>query len=174
MLSALVLFAVVVAIDRTIESIWDGDYNYHRTPWHYGWCFCLGMVIASAKDLQSRLFAMALSIACVLAVWQLTSAAMYVASGCAIILFIRSVVVPAPAKILIAEIAGASMFIYLSHYQIISLVEKVFGHPLPWLALILSIHVGTGVAHFYIWAERKVLQLKSSDQMRDGGEARIG
>jgi acyl-CoA synthetase (AMP-forming)/AMP-acid ligase II len=159
MLSAVVLFLAAVAIDRTVESIWDGDYNYHRTPWHYGWCFALGMVIAAAKDLRSQLLAMALSIVSVLLVWHLTSAAFYVGGGCAIVLFVRSLLVPAPAKVLVAEIAGASMFIYLSHYQIISLVQKAFGEPQPWVALILSILVGVIGAHLYAWSERKVLQV---------------
>lgn len=34
-------------------------------------------------------------------------------------LFVRAFVVPSSAKVLVAEIAGASMFIYLSHYQVI-------------------------------------------------------
>lgn len=159
MLSALALLAFAIAVDRTIESIWNGDYNYHRTPWHYGWCFALGMVIAAAKDLRSQLFAMALCIVSVLVVWQFTSAAYYVAGGCATILFLRSISVPAPVKVIVAEIAGASMFIYLSHYQILSLVEKVFGAPQPWLALILSIIVGIGCGHFYSWLERTVVHL---------------
>lgn len=158
LLSALALFAAAVAIDRSVEAIWNGDYNFHRTPWHYGWCFALGMVIAAAKDMRSRVLALALSIVSVLAVWKLTSAAFYVGGGCAAVLFVRSLVVPAPAKVLIAEIAGASMFIYLSHYQMISLVEKAFGEPRPWLALCLSILVGIAGAHVYALGERKILR----------------
>lgn len=159
MLSALALFAFAVVCDRTIESIWSGDYNFHRTPWHYGWCFALGMVIAAAKDLRAQLFAMALAIVTVLAVWQFTSAAYYYAGGCAMILFLRSIPVPALVKVLIAEVAGASMFVYLSHYQVISLVDKAFGDHQPWLALILSIIVGVGCAHFYSWLERVVVHM---------------
>ena len=158
MLSAVVLFLAAVAIDRSVESIWNGDYNFHRTPWHYGWCFALGMVIAAAKDMRSRVLALMLSIISVLVVWRLTSAAFYVGGGCAAVLFVRSLVVPAPAKVLVAEIAGASMFIYLSHYQMISLVKKAFGEPRPWLALCLSIVVGIIGAHLYALTERKVLR----------------
>ncbi len=158
LLSAFVLFLASVAIDRTIESVWNGDYNFHRTPWHYGWCFALGIVIASARDIRSQLFAMSLAIVSVLAVWGFTSAAYYVGGGCALILFVRSVPVPAPVKIVVAEIAGASMFIYLSHYQVLSLVGKAFGEPRPWITLVLSIIVGIGGAHFYSWLERTVVK----------------
>lgn len=161
MLSALALFAAVVVIDRAIESVWNGDYNFHRTPWHYGWCFALGIVMATAQDLKSRALAMALALACVLTVWQLTSAAYYVAAGCALVLFVRSISVPAPAKVVIAEIAGASMFIYLSHYQVITIVQKVFGEPRPWIALIASVLVGIIGARLYIWAERMILQRRT-------------
>jgi non-ribosomal peptide synthetase component E (peptide arylation enzyme) len=159
LLSALALFAFSVCIDRTIESIWDGSYNYHRTPWHYGWCFALGMVMAAAKDLRTQLLAMALAVASAYTVWQFSSAAYYVTGGCALVLFVRSVPVPAFAKIIIAEMAGASMFIYLSHFQVISLVSKIYGGPLPWVSLILSIVVGIVGAHLYPWSERAVIRL---------------
>lgn len=158
MLSAVIFFFAVAVLDYLIELKWTGDYNYDRTPWHYGWTFALGMVIAAAKDLPSRLFAMVLSLVSVLLVWQLTSAAFYVAGGIAVVLFIRTLTVPAPAKVLIAEVAGASMFIYLTHYQMISLVNKVFGQPMPWLTLFLSIIVGIIGAHIYARAERLVLK----------------
>jgi hypothetical protein len=118
------------------------------------------MVLAAAKDLPSRLFAMALGIVSVLAVWHLTSAAFYVAGGIAAVLFIRSITVPAPAKVVIAEIAGASMFIYLTHYQMMSLVNKLFGHHIPWLELGLAVVVGVIGTHVYARAERLVLSFR--------------
>lgn len=158
MLSAVLFFAATAALDYGIELKWNGDYNYDRTPWHYGWCFALGMVLATARDLPSRLFALALALVTIFAYWHLTSAAFYVAGGCVVVLFLRTLTVPAPVKVVIAEIAGASMFMYLTHYQMISLVNKVFGHHMPWLALFLSIIVGIIGAHVYAWAERLVLK----------------
>lgn len=158
MRSAVLFFFATAALDYGIELVWNGDYNYDRTPWHYGWCFALGMVLATARDLPSRLFAFALSLITIFAYWQLTSAAFYVAGGVAVVLFVRSLTVPAPAKVLIAEVAGASMFIYLTHYQMISLVDKLYGQHMPWLALFLSIIVGIIGAHIYAWAERFVMK----------------
>ena len=158
MVSALLLFVAVVAVDRTVEHFWNGDYNYHRTPWHYAWCFVLGMTMALAQDLKSRIMIMALAVVSALVTWQMTSAAFYVMGGCALVLFVRTITVPAPAKIIIAEIAAASMFVYLSHYQVISFVQKVFGGPQPWISLTLSVLFGIAGAHFYVWLERMVLQ----------------
>jgi non-ribosomal peptide synthetase component E (peptide arylation enzyme) len=165
MISSLVLLGAIILIDRSIESVWSGDYNFHRTPWHYGWCFAMGMVMAAAQDLRSRLFVMALAIACVLTVWQFSSAAYYVGGGCALILFVRSIAVPAPVKIIVGEIAGASMFIYLSHYQIIRIVEVAFGEQKPWVALVLSVITGIIGAHVYVWIERKFLQRMATVQL---------
>lgn len=158
LLSAFILFLLVVAADRTIEHFWNGDYNYHRTPWHYGWCFTLGIVIAAAKDTRTRLFVLALSLVTIFSLWNLTSAAYYVAGGCLLIIFVRSVPVPAPVKAVVSEVAGASMLIYLTHYQVISVVNKVFGEPHPWLSLTLSVPVGVVSAHVYAWVDRKVMQ----------------
>ena len=156
MLSALALLLAVVIVDRTIESIWNGDYNYHRTPWHYGWPFALGMVLAAANDLRSRLLALAVSLLAVWLAWSVTSASLYVGAGCAIVIFVRAFIVPAPAKVVIAEIAGASMFIYLSHYEMIIIVAKIFGENKPWVSLILAVLVGIALSHIYAWSERKI------------------
>lgn len=156
--SAFALFVFAVGIDIVIEANWDGDYNYHRTPWHYGWCFALGMVIAAAKDVPSRIFAFALCAAWITYYFQPTSAAYYVVGGCALIIFVRSLIVPAKLKTVVAEIAGASMFIYLTHYPMISVVNKVFGHTVPWLTFFASIAAGIISARVYIWLERKFLQ----------------
>jgi acyl-CoA synthetase (AMP-forming)/AMP-acid ligase II len=162
MLSAVVLFCVVVAIDRAIEARWNGDYNFHRTPWHYAWVFTLGMIMAVANDTKSRLFALAIAFIAADVVWGLTSAAFYVGGGCLIVLFIPALTVPAPVKVLIGEIAGASMFIYLSHSEIIAIVRKVFGTDLPWLSLFLSVAIGVSLTHFYAWCERTLSRMRRS------------
>ncbi|MBW0172305.1 MAG: AMP-binding protein [Hydrogenophaga sp.] len=160
MVSALVVLVAVVAIDRTVEHFWNTDFNYHRVPWHYAWTFALGMVLAGANDMRTRFVALAVSIVAVSIVWGPTSAAFYVGGGCAIVLFVRAFVVPAPVKVLVAEIAGASMFIYLSHSQMISIVTKIYGHNKPWLSLISAIIVGTALTHAYAWCERRFAQLR--------------
>lgn len=157
--SALALFVFAVGIDALIESIWNGDFNYHRTPWHYGWCFALGMVIATAKDLPSRIFTFILSAIWVTYYFEPTSAAAYVVGACALVIFVRSFAVPAAAKIVIAEIAGTSMFIYLTHYQVISVMDRIFGEPMPWTSFLVSLVVGVVTARVYTWLERKTLQI---------------
>lgn len=159
MVSALVLLVAVVAVRQIIELLWNTDYNYRRTPWNYAWAFALGMVLASVNDLRTRILAVVVSIVLVLSYWGFTSAAFYVGGGCALVLFVRAFVVPAPAKVVVSEIAGASLFIFLSHEVVISIVTKVFGENKPWMSLISAIVVGVILTHVYAWSKRRFVQL---------------
>lgn len=160
MLSALILFVSVFLLGKVIEMSYDNNYNYNRTPWHYAWAFALGMVLAFANDWRTRWLALGVSMVTAWVAWGFTSAAFYVVGGCAMVLFVRSVVVPAPAKVVVAEIANASMFIYISHYQMITLVMKVFGQARPWISLISATVVGIVLAHGYAWGERRFMQVR--------------
>jgi acyl-CoA synthetase (AMP-forming)/AMP-acid ligase II len=162
MISALVLLLAAIAVNRTIESFYDADYNFHRTPWNYAWPFALGMVLAAENDMRTQLLALAVSIVVVLEYWGLTSAAFYVGGACALVLFVRAFLVPAPVKILVAEIAGASLLIYLFYYQLMSVDEKLFGVRHPWADLIAAIIVGVVASHVYTWGERKFRQIRIS------------
>ena len=88
-----------------------------------------------------------------------SSAALYVAGACTLVIFVRSIAVPAATKTVIAEIAGASMFLYLTHYQVISIVNRIFGEPMPWTSFLVSLVVGVVAARVYTWLERKFLQI---------------
>lgn len=154
MLSAVVLLVAVTVLAQAIEYFWNGDYNYHRTPWNYAWPFVLGMVLAVAKEPKEKLVALIIAMVAVLLKFGATSAAAYVAGGCAIVLFVQAFSVPAPVKVLVAEIAAGSLFIYLTHEVMISLVNKIFGHEMPWVALIAAIITGVILAHVYASASR--------------------
>lgn len=158
MYSALVLLMMTVVLRQVIEHFWNGEYNYHRTPWNYGWAFALGVVLAVANDTRMRVLALTVAVTAVLVKWQFVSAAAYVGLGSALLLYVRSITVPAPVKIAVGEIANASMFIYLSHYQMMSVVQKVFGRGKPWMTLALSILVGIALTHAYTWASRRLMR----------------
>ena len=160
MYSAIAVLALVIAIDHGLDQIWNMDYNYHRTPWHYAWPFVVGIIIANANDFQSRLLALTVSLIAILIQWQITSAAFYVAGGCLLILFVRSIRLPAPAKLIIANIASASMFIYLCHETTIQIVNKSFGEPHPWISLILSVVIGITGMQIYSFLERRFLEAR--------------
>ena len=74
-------------------------------------------------------------------------------------LFWPEIAVPAALKRLVSEVAGASMFMYLSHYQVKSVVIRLFHAPMPWVALFAAIVAGIVFARAYNWGEGQVMAL---------------
>jgi hypothetical protein len=150
------LIVISMAVSWMAERVWDTNYIFHRTPIWYLWTVGAGMLMACARDLQSRVLAMAIVTAAVLPHHGFTSASGYILGGSALLLFWPEITVPSPVKTIASEIAGSSMFMYLSHYQVKALVVRLFHDPRPWSALFIAIAVGIIFAHTYNWLERKV------------------
>lgn len=155
--TALIVFAMVLSY--LSERIWDTNYIYHRTPVWYLWTVACGMLMASAfrRDLHSRLAAMAIVAIAVLMHHGWTSATYYICGGCALLLFWPELKVPAVLKRLVSEVAGASMFMYLSHYQVKAAIIRIFHAPMPWISMVAAIAVGIVFARIYFWGESQAL-----------------
>ncbi len=151
--TALILFAII--LNWRVEAVWDTNYIFHRTPIWYLWTVGVGMLIASARDRQSKTVAMAIAAAATLLHFGLTSASAYISGGVALLLFWPEISVPYRVKFLVSEIAGSSMFMYLSHYQVKSLVIRFLHGPMPWLSLFAAMGFGVIFARAYRWAELK-------------------
>lgn len=154
-----VLIAGSMLLSYVAELVWDTNYIYHRTPIWYLWTVSCGMLIASAatRSLQVRLAVMAVVSIAVVMHHGMTPATYYICGGCALLLFWPEITVPAPVKRIVGEVAGASMFMYLSHFQVKSIVTRMFHTPMPWIALLAAILVGIVFARSYYWAENQVL-----------------
>ncbi len=159
LISGTALIGLSMALSYLVERIWDTNYIYHRTPTWYLWTVACGMLIASAatRNVSSRVMAMAIVTIAVLLHHGFTSATYYICGGCALLLFWPEISVPALVKRLVGEIAGASMFMYLSHYQVKALVTRLFHAPMPWVALIAAMVVGVIFARTYHWGESQAL-----------------
>ncbi|WP_200844776.1 MULTISPECIES: AMP-binding protein [unclassified Novosphingobium] len=156
MVFCIVLLVSATVVSGLVEKVWDTNYLYHRTPIWYFWTVAAGMLMASARDMQSRVLAMVVVSIAVVDHHGFTSASAYICGGSALLLFGTSIRLPSTAKLMISEVAGSSMFMYLSHCQVWSLVMRVFHGPRPWIALNLAIGVGIVFAHSYHWIERRV------------------
>jgi hypothetical protein len=157
LVSGTVFLAFAMVLSYFSERIWDTMYIYHRTPVWYLWTVACGMLMASAarRDLQTRLTVMGIVSVAVLMHFGWTSASGYVCGGCALLLFLPEISVPVAAKRLVGEVAGASMFMYLSHYHVKSFVTRIFHAPMPWLAFFVAIAVGIVFARTYSWGESR-------------------
>lgn len=159
--SGTVLIVFSMVLSYLAELIWDTNYLYHRTPIWYLWTVACGMLIASAslRDLRTRLMVFGIVTIAVLIHHEFTSATYYICGGCALLLFWPEISVPATVKRLVGEIAGASMFMYLSHYQVQSIVSRLFHGPRPWIALFTAVIVGIIFARTYNSVEGHVLAI---------------
>jgi hypothetical protein len=158
-ISCVALIVVAMAVSWMVDQVWDTNYLFHRTPIWYLWTIGAGMLMASARTLATRMLAMAVVVVAVVMHHGFTSASGYILGGSAMLLFVPELSIPAVVKTIVGEIAGSSMFMYLSHFQVKSLVTKVFHGPMPWLALFLAIVFGVVFARVYTWLEGKVRAL---------------
>lgn len=159
LISGVVLIVASMLLSYVAELLWDTNYIYHRTPIWYLWTVACGMLMASAasRSLRERLAVMAIVTVAVLMHHGWSSASAYISGGCALLLFWPEISVPASVKRVVGEVAGASMFMYLSHFQVKSLVTRLFHTPMPWVALLAAIVVGIIFARTYYWSENRVL-----------------
>ncbi|WEK06656.1 MAG: AMP-binding protein [Candidatus Devosia phytovorans] len=162
MVACTTLIVLSIILSALVERVWDTMYLYHRTPIWYLWTVGCGMLMASARDLRSRIVAMAIvAVAVVMHHW-FTSASAYIIGASALLLFWPEITVPSTVKTVIAEIAGSSMFMYLSHGQIKSLVIRLFHGPMPWLAFFGAIGFGILSSRIYNWAEGRFRSFASA------------
>ena len=169
MTSSIALIVLAMVVSWLVEQVWDTNYLYHRTPIWYLWTVGAGMLMASARTMQNRILAMAIITVAVLLHHGFTSASDYIVGATALLLFWPEITVPSGVKMVVAEIAGSSMFMYLSHFQVRSLVIRLFHGPMPWLALFLAIGFGIVFSRIYNLVEGKVRAF-----LRTQGEASIG
>ncbi|MDQ7746415.1 AMP-binding protein [Hydrogenophaga pseudoflava] len=159
LISGSVFLVFSILLSYVAEFVWDTNYLYHRTPTWYLWTVACGMLIASAasRGVLTRLMVMLIVAVAVVIHHGFTSATYYILSGCALLLFWPEISVPASVKRVVGEIAGASMFMYLSHYQVKSIVTRLFHAPSPWVALFAAVIGGILFARVYYWGEGRVL-----------------
>ena len=156
MASALGLFAAAVALKFLLAALWDTNYNFNRVPQYYAWIFCLGIVVGVARTTQQRLLALSLAAVSSYLLYGFETSGYLVAGGLALVLFVPSLRVPALVKTVVGEIAAASIFIYLVHFQVRDEVTKRMGEAHPWIALLAAVAVGIGFAYLYGYAQRRL------------------
>jgi amino acid adenylation domain-containing protein len=145
------LFALAAGL--LVNHFWDTDYLYNRLPHIKLWLYFIGIAIASAVSANQKIWLIGTLFIFFFynAYIQMTDFSLSSYSLFAIIfviLFAR-IVIPTWLTPLINNIAGASLFIYMTHFQFFSLASKIFVSPNRWAASIFAI-IG-GVILWKIW-----------------------
>jgi hypothetical protein len=105
------------------------------------WAVALGWVVARSTSLRARAAASVLALVSVAGFFGEPGREAVVVAGVLLLLWVPSLPVPRAVVPAVGALAAASMFVYLSHWQ----VYPPFEESAPWLGLALSLGVGVGV-----------------------------
>lgn len=135
---ALVLLAVAAAA-RFADVGWRAGPTQRYTTLVVAFVFVLGWLAARADTTRRRLLVSALAAALTIGFFGQPHREAIVLGGFLLMLWLPTVAVPAWAARAAGVLAGGSLFIYLTHWQVYPPLEDA-GH--PWLALAASLVVG--------------------------------
>lgn len=123
-------------------------YLYNRLPHLLFVLFMLGWCIAGATNNMRRAV---LSVAALLILRFSNSFGFNptVAVGVLVLIWVRSLPVPAVVRTVTAAIASASLFIYLTHFQFQSAAKHIVGRSIPAVNVILALAGGVAVWWIY-------------------------
>lgn len=105
------------------------------------WCIALGWVVARAATDRQRIVATALALVSVPGFFGDPAREAIVVVGVLLLVWVPRIPVMRMLVPVIGALAAASMFIYLTHWQVYPPLEN----ELPWLATLLSLVVGVAV-----------------------------
>lgn len=139
-LAACVLVFVAAASDR----LFDTNHLFRRLPHLYAWMLFVGMAAGLAQTVMQRLFVT--GIFC-LGLWQFGGYShqifwpvSFYPLAALVLIWVPSLPIPKFATSTFRSIAGASLLIYLSHFQFASVSVAIFGNipALSWLIAIIG------------------------------------
>jgi hypothetical protein len=119
------------------------------TPATIFWCFAIGWALARARSLPQTLLVLVLFAAGSWDYYDEGWRALLVSAGVLALAFLPQLRVPAAAVPLIGALAGASLWIYLVHWQVFPVVAGLGGYGWTWPALAASLLAG--VAADRLW-----------------------
>ncbi|MBB3035582.1 AMP-binding protein [Hoyosella altamirensis] len=119
------------------------------------WVFTLGWAAWAARTWQERAFVTTLAAVFLPTYFDGTRRGILVLAGVLLLLWVRSVRLPAPVVWGAALVAHSSLYIYLTHWQVFPFVRDEFG---KWTALVASIVIGIAYHRAGSWALRQALR----------------
>ncbi len=106
------------------------------------WVFALGWAAARAGRWWQRAVVTAAALVCVPGFFGDPQRDALILAGVLLVLWVPRMPVPTPLAPLVATLAGASLFVYLTHWQVYERVRPFD----PWLAVAVSLLVGVAYA----------------------------
>lgn len=121
------------------------------------WLVALGWLVARADTTARRVLASAVAIAATFGFFGEPWREAIVAGGILALIWIRAIPLPRIAVPLVVTVAAASLFVYLTHWQ----VYPPFEQSAPWLGTALSFLLGVVAYRLYAGASARVTAVTS-------------
>lgn len=119
-----------------VPALWNTEHIFNRVPHMLAWLFFLGWAAQCARSVPVRLFVALLAIAGAGLAWAeprfwVEYATYWVVAGTVLLMTVRTIPVPWPLHRVVAAVAGASLFIYITHEPLVNLAHKagIAAHP---------------------------------------------
>ncbi|WP_394202877.1 hypothetical protein [Marinagarivorans algicola] len=145
--TACILFTLAsCAIFLLSEAIWDADHLMRRVPWLMLWLVAFG---CSARFTESTLDKSLTFLGFVLMSYIVYGHFNYYLILSYFLLIIKiPVVLPKTLMTPIYYLAAGSLFIYLTHFQVKSISEKIIGN-IPLVSTFIALLIGASLFHIY-------------------------
>lgn len=132
------------------------------------WCIALGWLVARSTTITQRSVVSALVLITVPGFFGDPVREAVVVIGVLVLLWLPSLPVFRPLVPIVGGLAAASMFIYLTHWQVYPHLED----EVPWLATLLSLVVGVAVWKLYTVVQARLARIASRLKRRPAAERR--
>ncbi len=159
-ISFLIGFAFFYAISILCKSTWDTSFYLDRFPHLMMYMFFAGALVAFSQTQQQKIMT-----SCALAfvatdfiLFDFSSKTMFFIIGAIATLWIQKVSIPKLLHWPISIIAMSSLFIYLSHFQAKSLLDKLLPNSPAIVVVCFALIVGIIMSE--AWKKRKILYTK--------------
>ncbi len=155
--SSLLFFVVALMLQWLLPLVWDTSDIDNRVPHMMLWLFASGVMISQANSQMTRATAVLLFCVATYALMPLLSWTVSMCIGIALTAYVPSLPFPPFLRRMVAEIAAASLFIYLTHFQVAAVVAKLLGFEEPAISVVAALFGGVCIARAYSIAERYIV-----------------
>ncbi len=155
---ALGLMIPAIALRYEIFDVLDMGRTGARTPLVL-WAFFAGWASAQAKNVWHRMLVSATIVVSVYDFYPNDRRVMMIGAGLLMIVWVRQIPVPRLTIPVITSIGQASLFIYLTHWQVFPVVAR---NTNQFIALLASLAAGLAAFHFWKTATPHALRLQRS------------
>jgi len=147
---AAVFFVLTVAVAYLSSMVWDTNALWNRVPTRMFWMFAGGILLGASKTTLQRLIFGVLVVA---ATFVVGDELPFFLVAIVVLAVVRSVPLPAPAAKMIIAVAGASLLIYLTHFQWSDLLSHFWPNAPITLKVVAGLAGGVLLQYVYnyIW-----------------------